>query len=205
MSTETTEAPPRRAYRKRARAEQEEHTRERIAAAAAALHGSVGPAQTTVSAIARRAGVQRATVYRHFPTDEALFEACTAHFYGRHPLPDATAWGGISDATERLRRALTDLYAWFEETEDMLANVTRDASYTPAAPRERFRSYFEHVRATLMAGRRERGGARERIAAGIGHAVSFPTWRSLVRDQGLTSREAVKLMVCMVERAGAAR
>lgn len=204
MSTEKTEA-PRRPYRKRQRAEQEERTRDRIAAATAALHGSVGPARTTVSAIAERAGVQRATVYRHFPTDEALFEACTAHFYGRHPLPDATAWSDIADPTERLLRALPELYAWFEETEDMLANVTRDAAYTPAAPRERFRSYFEHVRETLIVGRRERGRARERIAAGIGHAISFPTWRSLVRDQGLTGREAVKVMVSMVDRASAAR
>ena len=205
MSTETTEAPPRRAYRKRARAEQEERTRGRIAAATAALHGSVGPAHTTVSAIAQRGGGQRATVYRPFPTDEALFDACTAHFYGRHPLPDATAWSAIADPTERLRRALTELYAWFEETEDMLSNVTRDAAHTPAGPRERFRSYFEHVRATLMEGRRQRGRARERIAAGIGHAISFPTWRSLVREQGLASREAVKVMVCAVEHAGAAR
>ena len=205
MSIETTDAAPRRPYRKRQRAEQEERTRERIAAATADLHGSVGPSRTTVSAIAERAGVQRATVYRHFPTDEALFEACTAHFYARHPLPDAATWTHISDPTKRLRRALTELYGWFEETEDMLANVTRDAAYTPEAPRERFRSYFEHVRATLMAGRKERGRARERIAAGIGHAITFPTWRSLVREQGLEHGEAVKVMVSMVGRAGAAK
>jgi AcrR family transcriptional regulator len=205
MSTETTGSRRRRPYRKQRRAEQEERTRERIAAATAALHGSVGPAQATVSAIAERAGVQRATVYRHFPTNEALYEACTAHFYGRHPLPDPTPWSEIADPTDRLRRALGDLYQWFEETEDMLANVTRDAAYTPPGPRERFRAYFEHVRATLMEGRRQRGRARERIAAGIGHAISFPTWRSLVREQGLASREAVKMMVCAVEHAGAAR
>ena len=205
MATETSQAGGRRRYRKRARAEQEHRTRERIAAATAALHGSVGPANTTVAAVAERAGVQRATVYRHFPTDEALFEACTAHFYARHPLPDAGAWSEIPDPTERLRRALAELYAWFAETEDMLANVTRDAAHTPPGPRERFRSYFEHVRATLVAGRRERGRRRERVAAAIGHAVSFATWRSLVREQGLDQSEAVKLMVSMVGQAGAAR
>jgi len=204
MDSEITES-GRRPYRKRVRAEQEHRTRERIAAATAALHGSVGPANTTVSAVAERAGVQRATVYRHFPTDDALFEACTAHFYARHPLPDAGAWSAIADPTKRLRQALTDLYAWFAETEDMLANVTRDAAYTPPGPRERFRSYFAHVRGTLMAGRRERGRARKRVAAAIGHATTFATWRSLVREQGLGQGEAVQLMASMVGQAGPGR
>jgi AcrR family transcriptional regulator len=200
MSTETTET-GRRPYRKRVRAEQEQRTRERIAAATAALHGSVGPANTTVSAVAERAGVERATVYRHFPTEESLFEACTAHFYDRHPLPDARAWSEIADPTDRLGRALADLYEWFEETEDMLANVTRDAAHTPPGPRERFRSYFEHVHATLMRGRHERGRARKRVRAAIGHAITFATWRSLVREHGLDQREAVELMVSMVDQA----
>ena len=201
MGAETPKAGERRPYRKRQRAEQEQRTRERIAAATAALHGSVGPANTTVSAVAERAGVQRATVYRHFPTAEALFEACTAHFYGRHPLPDAGAWGEIVDPTDRLKRALADLYAWFEETENMLTNVTRDAAHTPPGPRERFRSYFEHVHATLMAGRRERGRRRERVTAAIGHAITFATWHSLVREHGLDQSEAVDLMVSMVGQA----
>jgi AcrR family transcriptional regulator len=200
MSTETTET-GRRPYRKRVRAQQEERTRERIAAATAALHGSVGPANTTVSAVAKRAGVRRATVYRHFPTQEDLFEACTAHFYGRHPLPDAGGWSEITDPNHRLERALADLYEWFEETEDMLANVTRDAAHTPPGPRERFRSYFEHVHATLMRGRHERGRARKRVRAAIGHAITFATWRSLVRVHGLDQREAVELMVSMVDQA----
>jgi AcrR family transcriptional regulator len=201
MSTETTEAARRRPYRKRQRAEQEERTRERIAAATAALHESVGPAHTTVSAVAERAGVQRATVYRHFPTGESLFEACTAHFYSRHPLPDPAVWSEIKDPTDRLRRALMDLYGWYEETEDLLANVIRDEAYMPPGPWERFRAYFDGVHATLMAGRRERGSRREIVTAAIGHATSFPTWRSLVQEQGLAQDQAVELMVSMVGHA----
>jgi AcrR family transcriptional regulator len=201
MSTQTTNSGSRRPYRKRQRAEGEQRTRERIAAAAAELHGNVGPAKTTVTAIAERAGVQRATVYRHFPTDEALFDACTAHFYARHPLPDPTAWSELERPADRLRQALKELYGWYEETEDMLSNVTRDAAHTPAGARERFAAYFERVRATLMAGRRERGRARQRVAAAVGHATGFPTWRSLVREQGLDQHDAVDLMLATVEAA----
>ena len=100
-----------RAYRKRRRAEQEEETRLRITEAAVDLHGSVGPARTTVSAIAERAGVQRATVYRHFPDEEALFAACSSHWAALNPPPDPAAWAEIADPDERLRRALSELYS----------------------------------------------------------------------------------------------
>jgi AcrR family transcriptional regulator len=203
MSTQKTQPARPRPYRKRQRAEQEQRTRERIAAATAALHGSVGPANTTVKAVAERAGVQRATVYRHFPTVEALFDACTAHFYSRHPLPDPDRWVAIEPPTDRLRRALAELYSWYGETEDMLSNVIRDAAHTPAGARQRFLAYFDRVRASLMAGRRERGPARQRVAAAIGHATGFATWQSLVRQQGLDHDDAVALMVSMVDAAAA--
>jgi AcrR family transcriptional regulator len=102
----------RRRYRKRRRAELEAQTRLRITEAAVELHGSVGPARTTISAVADRAGVQRATVYRHFRDEDALFEACSSHWMAQHPLPDAVAWSAIEDPDERLRTALHELYAW---------------------------------------------------------------------------------------------
>ena len=200
MSSEHT-AGARRPYRKRERAERERRTRERIAAAAVALHGTVGPAATTVKAIAERAGVERATVYRHFPDDETLFEACTAHFYARHPMPSLDAWAAITPPDDRLRHALDELYAWYEQTEAMLFNVIRDAAHTPAAPRERFRAYFARARSILMVGRRERGRTRARVAAAIGHAIAFSTWRSLAREQGLDRNEAVELMTRLVAAA----
>src|SRR5215204_2491067 len=96
MSTQSTET-RKRTYRKSRRAELEDETRRRITDAAVELHGSVGPARTTISAVAERAGVQRATVYRHFPDEEALFDACSAHWMAQHPLPDPTAWAKIED------------------------------------------------------------------------------------------------------------
>src|SRR5690606_11521663 len=69
-----------RPYRKRQRALAEEATRLRITEAAVELHGSVGPARTTVTEIAERAGVSRMTVYKHFPSDRDLFVACSTHW-----------------------------------------------------------------------------------------------------------------------------
>ena len=93
MSTEN-QTPPKRRYRKRRRAELEDETRRRITEAAVELHGTVGPARTTISAVAERAGVQRATLYRHFPDEEALFDACSSHWAAQHPLPDLADWAG---------------------------------------------------------------------------------------------------------------
>jgi len=179
-------------------------TRQRIAQATAKLHGTVGPARTTVSAIADEAGVQRATVYRHFPNERALFDACTAHFYGLHPLPDLTDWARIKDPDERLRTALAELYAWYGETEDMLSNTQADAAYVPPQARARFLDYFRSVREVLVRGRAARGRARARAAAAIGRATGFNTSRSLVREQKLENEDAVELMTLMVNGAGLA-
>jgi AcrR family transcriptional regulator len=201
MSVESTKAP--RRYRKRRRAELEAQTRERIAEATVNLHGTVGPAGATVSAIAREAGVQRATVYRHFADEQELFDACTARFYGRFPMPDPARWAEIADPDLRLRRALGELYAWFEKTQAMLSNVQRDREHVPPRTREAFLGYFAEAKAILIRGRPERGGARERVAAAVGHAIAFSTWRSLTAEQGLDSVEAVGLMSRMVAGAGA--
>jgi len=201
MSVGITKGPKRR-YRKRRRAELEVQTRQRIAEATAKLHGTLGPARTTVSAIAREAGVQRATVYRHFPDDQALFDACTAHFYAHHPLPELEQWASIADPDDRLRQALADLYAWYGRTEHMLSNTQRDAAHVPPRTRQRFLTYFAAAREVLVHGRPERGRPRARAAAAIGHAIAFPTWRSLVREQGLDDDEAVELMARTVAEAG---
>jgi AcrR family transcriptional regulator len=200
MATETSK---RRNYRKRRRAEQEAETRERITEAAVKLHGSVGPAETTVSGIAREAGVQRATVYRHFPSEESLFEACSTHWVGQHPLPDLAGWEEIADPDERFRTGLLELYEWFAETEQMTELTSRDADRVPAMRHAIavVGAYFERAQSALLRGRRERGRARERVSAAIGHAVAFPTWRSLVREQGLSEDEAVALMASLVAAA----
>src|SRR3954467_8306880 len=136
-----------RRYEQRKRAEDVAATRRRITEAAMALHGTVGPAQTTISAVADRAGVQRHTVYRHFPTDLDLFAACSAHFATQHPSPDLSRWAAIEDPDERLRVGLTELYAWYERTGTMWENVYRDepvvAAIGPAL--QPLRDYFDEA------------------------------------------------------------
>lgn len=202
MSVKGEEA--RRPYRKRRRAAQEEETRRRITEATVALHGSVGPARTTVSAVAARAGVQRATVYRHFPDEQALFDACSSHWLAQNPLPDVDAWVAIGDPEERLRRGLADLYGWYREGERMLEKTTRDVATVDALrpSMEEFAAWLAGAASTLGRGRPERGAGRRGVEAAIGHAVSFDTWRSLVRDQGLAEADAVELMIAMVDAAG---
>src|SRR5687768_12496709 len=117
-----------RKYEQKERARRRAETRQRIVEAAVDLHTSVGPAQTTISSIAQRAGVERHTVYAHFPDDSALFRACSAHWDARHPLPDLETLAAIEDPSRRLRRALGDMYAWYESVEDELAVLIRDAA-----------------------------------------------------------------------------
>lgn len=199
MSLESSEK-TKRPYRKRRRAELEQETRWRITEAAVELHGSVGPARTTVKAVAELAGVQRATVYRHFPDDEALFAACSAHWSAEHPMPDLEEWAAIDDPAERLATALAELYLWYEQGEDMLERTTRDAAVVPAMQpvMEEFGGWFGEAADVLMRGRLLRGPRRRRVAAAIGHSLGFGTWRSLTREQGLDRDEAAGLMAGLV-------
>jgi AcrR family transcriptional regulator len=186
-----------RPYRKRRRAQHEAETRQRITEAAMKLHGTVGPARTTIKDVAAQAGVQRATVYRHFPDLESLFGACSAHWRSLNPPPDPAEWEG-----KPLAAALTELYDWYAWGEAMLVNVRRDLPLVPAlaAPRAVFDARFAALHVALMSGRPK----RKRVAAALGHALQFETWRSL-RGQGLTNREAVELMVALIEAAGELR
>lgn len=193
----------RRPYRKRRRAQLEAETRLRITEATVDLHGSVGPARTTISAVADRAGVQRATVYRHFPDEDALFDACSSHWMAQHPLPDAAAWAKIEEPEERLRTALSELYEWYERGEYMLERTTRDLALVPALrpSMEAFRGWLDAAADTILRGRPERGARRRRVQAAVGHALAFETWRSLAIHQGLPRSETVELMKALATAA----
>ena len=194
---------PRRRYQKRRRAERERETRRRITEAAVTLHGTVGPARTTIAGIAAEAGVQRATVYRHFPDLDSLFHACSAQWASVNPPPDPRAWRRIREPDVRLRQGLSELYAWYDWAEPMLINVFRDAPSVPAMrqPVEDFEHHAEALRGALMFRRPVSGRARARVAAAIGHALAFATWHSLVREQGLRSEETLELMSALVAAA----
>lgn len=201
----SSEMTPRRPYELKRRAERQEETRHRIVTAAVELHMTRGPSQTTVQAIAERAGVTRPTVYAHFPDERALFEACSGHVRTMVPPPDPASWRAIADPLERLETVLRELYGYYERLEPLLANIERDAAVMPIigemnAYRVR---YLDEVRGLLAQGWPARG--RPRLRRALGHALEFGTWRSLVRRQGSTTGEAVAMMLAFVSAAGPAR
>ena len=182
----------------RRRAEQVDQTRQRIVAATVELHGSVGPAATTVTAIADRAGVTRLTVYRHFPDDAALFAACSAHWISGQQLPDPGAWSQVGDPAARLRSGLADLYRFFRTGAGMLTGIYRDFAVLPAEQQQALRDQDTLFRDVLTAPFGRAGDEHRRLHAVVGHAISFWTWHSLCLDQGLTDAEAVDAMAGMV-------
>ncbi len=203
----TREISSKRKYQLKKRAEEMAETRRRITEAAVALHGTVGPARTTLSAVAERAGVQRHTVYRHFPSDTELFAACSAHYLTAHPWPDLESWRAISDPRQRLPRALDELYAYYERTEPMLSNVLRDAELVDAlrttlVPLQAYQAEAVEI---LAAGWPTRSRRQRVLPAALHHAIDFQTWRSLAANNRITRAEAVELVTALVEAAAAPR
>jgi AcrR family transcriptional regulator len=192
-----------RPYRMQRRAESQQLTRRRITESAVELHGTIGPARTSMSAVAAHAGVRRSTLYRHFPDEGALFDACTAHWAAANPLPDLERWGRILDVDARLRAALEELYDFYRSTERMLENLFRDEPTVPIVAERfaAFRGYFVAAREVLLTGRGLLGSGEHRMRAVLGHAVAFSTWRSLVREEGLEEGAAVELMCALVAAA----
>ena len=187
-----------RTYTLKKRAEQQAETRQRIVEAAVDLHSSIGPGLTTLSMVAERAGVQRHTLYAHFPDERSLFLACSGLTFERDPPPDAGLWRDIEDRSERLRSGLTAIYGWFERNAELAACVLRDAEYHALAKEmfelrygPSFKAYHEVLGANLSIKQR----------AMLHLALSFHTWRTLVRDGGLKPAAAVRAMVKAIEGA----
>jgi len=187
-----------RTYTLKRRAEQQAETRRRIVEAAVELHGTVGPAQTTVSMVAARAGVQRHTFYAHFPDERSLLMACSGLSFERDPLPDATPWRSIEDRHERLRTGLTAIYGWYERNAELAACVLRDVE-VHALVREiselRYGPYFAAYHEALGV----KLNAKQRAMLGV--ALSFFTWRTLAHAGGLKRGTAASVMVQAIESA----
>jgi AcrR family transcriptional regulator len=199
MSREMT---AKRKYDLKKRAKQMAETHRRITEAAIELHGTVGPARTTLSAVAERAGVERRTLYRHFPTEADLFAACSTHYFTGNPWPNLANWRAIRDPRQRLGRALDELYAYYERTEPMLSNVLRDAELDDLARHAvaPLHAYLEEAAEILTAGRQVRGRPRQLLKAAMRHALAFSTWRSLSTN-GIERTDAAKLITALVEAA----
>lgn len=171
----------RRKYTKTLRAEQQDETRQRIVEATVKLHEALGPAQTSIKAIAEEAGVQRLTVYRHFPDDESLFEACTSHYLGLHPPPDLATWAAIQDASERSRAALIAFYHYYGQTEQMWTVAYRDVDALEALqkPMSQFEAYLDLVTDDLVKPWNQTHNRKKQLQLTLRHALRFSTWLSM--------------------------
>ncbi|MBZ0149484.1 MAG: TetR/AcrR family transcriptional regulator [Pseudorhodoplanes sp.] len=187
-----------RSYTLKKRAEQQAETRQRIVEAALELHGSVGPARTTVSMVAEKAGVQRHTFYAHFPDDRSLLLACSGLHAERDPLPDPEPWRSIAEPEERLRAGLRAIYDWYERNADLAACVLRDAEHH-APVREISELRFGSPMAACGEVLGAKLNAKQRALLHL--ALSFFTWRTLVRDGGLKQGAAVAAMVQAIDTA----
>ena len=198
MSSEMGE---KRKYELKKRAERLAETRRRITEATLELHRTVGPAATQVNEVARRAGVQRMTVYNHFPDEASLFAACSAHWRALHPAPDLAAWRAVDEPGKRLRLGLRELYAWYRETEPMTANVLRDAQILPTLRpiiEGGLLHYLDQARQVLTEPIGAHGRRRERVDAAARATVDFHTWRALAP---LGDADAAELAAGLVELA----
>ena len=185
-----------RKYEQKARAESHRRTRERIVQATMELHEEVGPAKTTVAEIARRAGVQRLTVYNHFPEEIELFGACQAHWMGFHPLPDLSAALALSSPTAQLRAVLRQFYGWYREAAPMTEKIQRDRGAIPALDallKQGVDARLSQLAKTLAKGFRSRGRRAERDRTLIRLALDFWTWRTL-DSEGFDDETAADLM-----------
>ena len=184
-----------RAYRLKERAKSQEQTRQKIVKATMHLHEEVGPRATTISAIAERAGVQRLTVYRHFPDETAVFQACTAHWLTLNPPPDPAAWAGIADPAARLDAALGAFYRYYSATERMWTTSHRDVAEVPAlqGPMAQFSGFLASVGEALAGAFDAPPETAWQVHTTIQLALVFPTWAQL-QARGLSDAQKVSLV-----------
>lgn len=192
-----------RPYHSPKRASQAAATRQKIVDAVVELHRSVGPRETTITEVARRAGVERLTVYKHFPDEAGMVMASQGHWLMLHPPPDEGRWASIRDPAARLGVALRELYAWYAETETMTENVLRDGPALPSfsAVLSLMEQLTREGADILSQGRVIEPGSESQLLATITLAMNFSTWKVLVKQFGLTIGEAVNTTVGWVASA----
>ena len=190
-----------RKYTKTRRAALQDETRERIVESTVKLHEELGPANTSIKAIAEAAGVQRLTVYRHFPDDISLFQACTSHYLGQHPPPNMAEWAEIEDPSERSRTAILAFYRYYRGTEKMWSVAYRDLDKVEALqkPMGQFEAYIDQVRDDLLASCSVTQVNKKSLALTLRHCLRFSTWVSL-KNENLSDEKIAELVMGWIMR-----
>jgi AcrR family transcriptional regulator len=201
MSNKNKKTSPKRPYTMRARARQQEDVHKRITLAAVYLHGTIGPARTTMEGIARRAGVRRATVYNHFPTELELMDACSSHWFSQNPPPDPGPWSEISDPAERAEFALAAMYSYYDGGKEMLENVMRDTPQVPALEKILEMKWWPLMDRMVDILAKGWGPSRNELRASIRVALDFFTWQTLATS-GLSNKKAARLAVKWIATSG---
>lgn len=185
------------------RRERIDTTRDRIVQAALDLHGEVGPAYTTISAVAERAGVERHTVYRHFPDLVSLFQACTEHGMRTSMLPSPDKWQDATDPIDRLRAALTAIYDYWRRNERLIGNILRDMPVSPelASGSQAYQDHLSLIWRSVLVSWPGNDPASVSARALAATALEFGTWQALTQRYGLTDQAAVAAMVGAVQAA----
>ena len=194
-----------RRYRLQARAERQQDTRERIVKAAVELHATVGPARTSLSAVAERAGVSRPTIYAYFPDRPTLFAACSEAAMTADPWPDPRSWGEIADPVARLHQALNELYAYYRRNERLTSNILRDLDFLPQVPGRSLDAGQIAMRTALSEGWQVADDRQELLLAALDHVVDFQAWRSLAHPHALDDDQVIELMAALVVAAAGSR
>lgn len=184
-----------RKYRKTRRAEQESQTRDRIVEALVTLHQEVGPASTTVKAVAEKAGVQRLTVYRYFPDETAMLDACSSHWWNLNPPPDPSSWTDIGKPDERCLTAIAAFFHYYRRTEQMWTKLYRDMDDVKALKdiMKQFEGLLDNMRDELVAAWKVKGKRKQQLSATIRHCLTFSTWQSL-SNQNLSDKQMLDLV-----------
>jgi AcrR family transcriptional regulator len=185
-----------RKYQQKRRADKTEETRQQIVVATVKLHEELGPAQTSIKAIAEQAGVQRLTVYRHFPDEASLFRACTSHWLEHHPLPAVSDWSDYDNPLDLTSRALLDFYRYYRKNERMWTVAYRDVDEVEALqePMAAVEAYLDQIRDELLSVWKVKAKDRKQLAMTLRHCLRFSTWRSLKLEK-LSDKNMVKLVL----------
>lgn len=190
-----------RKYRQKARAEQAQETRQIIVDATVKLHETLGPANTSIKAIAEEAGVQRLTVYRHFPNDDSLFDACSSHWLNLHPPPWVADVGEYIDAQDQTAKTLLNLYRYYRRTERMWYVIYRDANEVEAmaGPISKIESYFNRMRDELLDGWKVNARNKKQLSLTIRHCLRFSSWYAL-KEEKLNDKQMVDLVMGWIKK-----